>query len=151
MRGNEVEIATTVNTTDWLKDNGFMKVGKFIEKSSNGSGIGIEFIDNKFVNGEKDWIYAIVFDGVIKYLGETAQTLAKRMRLYYLEARKDSTNSAMREKLKDLLHKGHTFHIYAQQAPIINHNGKEIRLRVDLEIALIKELRPKWNKKGLYS
>ena len=151
MIGDEAEIATTINTTEWLVSNGFEKVGHFVEKAKNGSGVGVDFMDAKFVNSDTDWIYTIVYDGVIKYIGETAQTLAKRIRLYYLEARADSTNSAMRERLKKLLPQGHSFEIYAQKAPIVYYNGKDMKLRVDLEIALIKELRPLWNKKGLYS
>jgi len=135
---------------DWLETNNFKKVGGFIEKASNSSGVGVEYKDPKYVNSDTDWVYIILLDGQIKYIGETAQTLAERMRLYYLEARKDSTNSAMRERLKELLPKGHKFEIYAQQAPVIYHNEREIKLRVDLEISLIKEIRPEWNKKGLY-
>lgn len=134
----------------WLKENGFLKVGKFILKSENNSGVGVDFIDNKYVNKDTDWIYVILLDNEVKYIGETAQTLAQRIRLYYLEARIDSTNTSMRKRLQKLLPLGHSFDIYAQKAPVIKHNGKDIKLRVDLEISLIKELKPEWNKKGLY-
>lgn len=144
-------ISDVLNTVAWLKENGFAKVGKFIEKPTNGSGVGVEFIDVKYVNSDTDWIYIIVFDGDVKYIGETAQTLAKRMRLYYLEARTDSTNSSMRERLKTFLPQGHSFDIYAQKAPVIDYRGRQIKLRVDLEIEFIKELRPEWNKKGVDS
>jgi hypothetical protein len=54
----------------------------------------------KIVNKFTDWVYVIVKNDQIMYIGETAQTLANRIRLYYLEARNDSTNARMRERLK---------------------------------------------------
>jgi hypothetical protein len=135
---------------EWLEKNAFLKVGKFIVKLENTSGVGVEFIDSKFVNAEENWIYAFRLENEIKYIGETAQTLSKRMRLYYLEARTDSTNANMRERIKKLLSKNQILEIYAQKAPWISIGNRDIQIRVDLEISMIKELRPEWNKKGLY-
>jgi hypothetical protein len=135
---------------EWLETNGFKKVGKFISKSENGSGVGVEFEDPKFVNGDQNWVYAFRLGDEIKYIGETAQTLAQRMRLYYLEARTDSTNANMRERLKKLLKDNQILEIYAQKAPWTTVGNRKLQIRVDLEISMIKELRPEWNKKGLY-
>ncbi len=134
----------------WLNDNGFKKVGEFISKSINKSGIGVEFDDPDFVNGDQNWVYAFLLGNEIKYIGETAQTLAQRMRLYYLEARTDSTNANMRERLKELLKINQTLEIYAQKAPLATIGNRILQIRVDLEISMIQELRPEWNKKGLY-
>lgn len=139
-----------MSSLDWLNINGFIKAGEFISKPENGSGIGVEFIDAKFANSDQNWIYALKLDDDIKYIGETAQTLAQRLRLYYLEARIDSTNSNMRERLKELIAAGKVLEIYAQKAPWITLGQRQLQVRVDLEISMIKELRPEWNKKGLY-
>jgi len=72
------------------------------------------------------------------------------MRLYYLEARTDSTNASMRERLKELIQNEQALEVYAQKASIISYKNRNVTLRVDLEISMIKELRPRWNKKGLY-
>jgi hypothetical protein len=135
---------------EWLEKNEFIKVGKFIAKSENTSGVGVEFIDTKFVNADNNWVYAFRLGDEIKYIGETAQTLSKRMRLYYLEARTDSTNANMRERIKNLLSQNQILEIYAQKAPWVKIGNREIQIRVDLEISMIQELRPEWNKKGLY-
>lgn len=134
---------------EWLENNGFKKIGKFIAKPQNDSGIGTEFEDTKFVNEEQNWVYAFRLGDEIKYIGETAQTLAQRMRLYCAESHKGSTNTQMRERLKKLIEDNQTVDIYAQQAPWVNIGNRCLQIRVDLEISMIQELRPEWNKKGL--
>ena len=140
-----------MNIDEWLQKNGFDKTGEFISKPQNASGIGVKFYDPEFASSDTDWIYAMRLNDEIKYIGETAQTLSRRMRLYYLEAREDSTNAGMRERLKKLLRDGQTVEIYAQRAPSITYRNRTLKLRVDLEISMIKEVRPEWNKKGLYT
>lgn len=134
---------------EWLENNGFNKVGKFISKTQNDSGIGVEFEDSKFVNGEQNWIYAFILCDEIKYIGETAQTLAQRIRLYCAKSHKGSTNTQMRERLKKLIEENQTVDIYAQQAPWVNVCNRRLQIRVDLEISMIQEIKPEWNKKGL--
>ena len=133
----------------WLKKNNFQLAGEFVPKSSNKSGIGVDFHNTSYVNEHTNWIYAITLNGQIKYIGETAQTLSQRIRLYYLQSRVDSTNSNMRNRLKKLLSSGQVVQIYAQKAPAIMYNSRNITLRVDLEISFINELNPSWNKKGI--
>lgn len=133
----------------WLKNQGFELVGNFVEKETNNSKIGVNFIDPKYVNSDTDWVYVICKNGSVVYIGETAQTLAKRIRLYYI-TREDSTNSEMLKRLQKLIPLGNAIEIYAQKAPSISYNNLQIKLRVDFEIFLIKKIRPDWNKKGLY-
>lgn len=133
----------------WLKNNGFELVGNFVEKETNDSKIGVHFIDPKYVNSCTDWVYVICKNGSVVVIGETAQTLAKRIRLYYIN-REDSTNSGMLKRLQKLIPMGTVVQIYAQKAPLISYNNQLIKLRVDLEIFLIKDIKPEWNKKGLY-
>jgi len=52
------------------------------------------------------------------------------MRLYYLEARTDSTNASMRERLKELIQNEQALEVYAQKASIISYKNRNVTLRV---------------------
>lgn len=92
-------------------------------------------------------LYAFVHKGEVMYVGETSNKdgFGKRMSQYEKPYKSQSTNMKVNAKLKEL----DVVEIYMmEEVTSLSYGEFQIKLSKGLECSIIKELQPKWNKRG---
>lgn len=91
-------------------------------------------------------LYAFVGNGLVKYVGKTAQPLAKRMSGYRAPGRTQQTNIRCHQLIRSLLCEGVAVQIFALPDNGLMHYGPfHLNLAAGLEDDIIRIVNPDWN------
>lgn len=95
---------------------------------------------------QRNILYAFVCDGDVKYIGQSTQTLRKRMAGYARPGPDSSTNIKNNHNIRELLDVGATVDVYVLPDNGLMHYGPyHLNLAAGLEASLIATLIPPWN------
>jgi hypothetical protein len=98
---------------------------------------------------KKNALYAYVIDGVIKYIGKTAQPVFKRLNGYQKPGPKQSTNIRVNANILRELNSNKLVEILLFiDNGLLSYAGYHVNLAAGLEDNLIKTLTPEWNYSG---
>ncbi|GHT96900.1 hypothetical protein FACS1894141_7440 [Spirochaetia bacterium] len=117
---------------------GFVKVGDWVLQ-----GNGIDFSLQKESDKNKV-LYSFIENNTIVYIGQSTNTLHKRMYQYKNPDSTQETNVRVNDKIKKSLKEGKRIEIYA-----IEYDDSFAKdLLIETETRLIDSKRPIWNKQG---
>jgi hypothetical protein len=126
-----------------LLEIGFKKVGRWAQTSTGISPSLSEYHDRRNI------LYCFVIEGVVRYIGKTAQPLERRIYGYQNPGPTQSTNIRVHAKIRGLLAEGGRVDIYALPDPgTLHFGGFHLNLAAGLEDGLISTLNPLWNITG---
>lgn len=95
-------------------------------------------------------LYSFVVDGTTKYIGQTTQTLRKRMYGYQKPGSTQSTNIRNNANIKNALEYGSVIESYVLlDHGLLHFRDFHLNLAVGLEDSAISDLSPEWNTGGL--
>jgi hypothetical protein len=95
---------------------------------------------------QRNVLYAFICDGEVKYIGQSTQTLRKRMGGYIRPAPDSSTNIKNNRNIRELLTAGAAVDVYVLPDNGLMHYGPyHLNLAAGLEASLIAALTPQWN------
>jgi hypothetical protein len=95
---------------------------------------------------QRNILYAFICDGEVKYIGQSTQTLRKRMDGYIRPAPDSRTNIKNNENIRELLAAGATVDIFVLPDNGMLHYGPyHLNLAAGLEASLIVAIKPAWN------
>jgi hypothetical protein len=140
------------NNAQFLKEIGFLQVGRWINSHNDNNRIDFE-IDTKYLD-QNDLLYAFESNDIIYYIGKTDKSLKERMGNYKAgkqEGKGGSTNKIVHKKILELLQKVSYVNIMVMQNELdYNYNGLRISLASGLEMSLISYLNSDfmWNSRG---
>jgi hypothetical protein len=123
-----------------LLDIGFQFAGHwFLEEEK------LQIVIRQFAE-QRNVLYAFVCDGDVKYVGQSTQTLRKRMGGYVRPAPDSGTNVKNNRNIRDLLAAGAAVDVYVLPDNGLMHYGPyHLNLAAGLEASLIAALTPPWN------
>jgi hypothetical protein len=99
---------------------------------------------------EADVLYAFVSGGEVLYVGKTRTPLGKRMSGYQRPGPTQRTNLACNARILDLLTAGQSLDLFTRCEDGVTQIGSfRVSQAAALEDAIIRELRPKWNRLGM--
>ncbi len=94
-------------------------------------------------------LYAFVSEGLVLYIGKTVRSLKQRMYNYQNPGPSQLTSKRGNELIKGFLARGKSVDVYAlPDNGLLRYGGFHVNLAAGLEDALIRDLKPKWNKTG---
>lgn len=97
-------------------------------------------------SSQKNVLYAFVYDGQVKYVGKTKDTLASRMNGYRTPGKTQTTNIKNNAHIKELLAKNVAVEIFALPDNGLMHYGQfHLNLAAALEDDIIRVIDPEWN------
>jgi hypothetical protein len=95
---------------------------------------------------QRNVLYAFICDGEVCYIGQSTQTLRKRMGGYIRPAPDSSTNIKNNRNIRELLAAGAAVDVYVLPDNGLMHYGPyHLNLAAGLEASLIAALTPQWN------
>ena len=95
-------------------------------------------------------LYAFVIDEEVVYIGKTVLTLKRRMYGYARPSPTQSTNIKGNGFIRKTLTASKAVEIYAlPDNGLLEYGGFHVNLAAGLEDALVRKLKPKWNRAGI--
>jgi len=94
-------------------------------------------------------VYAHVVDGLVYYIGLAQMGLRKRLYFYGRPGKTQRTSTRINRLIKDELSEGRSVELAAAFPDPLMWKGLPVDTAAGLEAALIKQLQPPWNKRGL--
>ena len=123
-----------------LLDIGFQFAGHWVTEG------GVLQIALRQYGEQRNILYAFICDGEVKYVGQSMQTLRKRMGGYIKPAPDSSTNIKNNQNIRELLAAGTAVDVYVLPDNGLMHYGPyHLNLAAGLEASLISSLKPAWN------
>lgn len=90
-------------------------------------------------------VYALVVDGIVKYVGKASKDLRRRFYYYMRPGKRQSTNIKMKERVRKLLDGGASVDVLIARPENNEWNGLPISRVAGLEEGLIYRFQPPWN------
>jgi len=126
-----------------LKQMGFRPCGRWEDR---GGKLRCVLLDH---SNDKNVLFAFISDGEVVYIGKTVQSLKKRMYGYQNPGPTQSTNIKSNGHIQDVLRSGGTVEVYTlPDNGLLYYGGFHVNLAAGLEVSLVKELKPLWNRSG---
>ena len=93
-------------------------------------------------------VYAFVVDGWIKYVGLTRGALRTRLGHYVRGHEGQKTSAHIKGRILETLRAGHHVQVLVATPPAFEWNGLPVDGAAGLETALIRLIKPEWNRQG---
>jgi hypothetical protein len=126
-----------------LEEIGFRRVGRW----SADRGAPEALLDQ--LRTQSDVLYAFVSDRQVLYVGKTRMALGRRMYGYQRPGPSQRTNLACHAYIRDWLATAQSLNVFARPEDGVSRIGSfAVSQAAALEDAIIRELRPPWNRLG---